>query len=258
MDDQRLFMELLNDVVNIARTNDNTITTKEITAYFSDIELTEEQLENIYDYLCKSNITVKGYVRKMSADATGKDMTAESSVRLKQYRKYVRELEVIGELELESICCDILEGIADEVVKHKLIEKHLVTVINMAAKYANRGVSSDELIEEGNLALVVGVKELHGMLPEHDKMCAADICEDYIRKKIRTAIIQYIDGFNEEESELYATIAKTGLVSEAVKKLAEEYGRVATIEELSEYTHIPVSEIQDIISISGDTIEVGK
>lgn len=48
-----------------------------------------------------------------------------------------------------------------------------------------------------------------------------------------------------------------GLVYEAAKKLASEYGRVASISELSEYTKIPVNEIEDIIKFAGNTIETG-
>ena len=44
---------------------------------------------------------------------------------------------------------------------------------------------------------------------------------------------------------------------EAAKKLASEYGRVASISELSEYTKIPVNEIEDIIKFAGNTIETG-
>jgi len=43
-----------------------------------------------------------------------------------------------------------------------------------------------------------------------------------------------------------------------VKTLATEYGRIATLSELSEFTHISEEEIMDIVRMSGNKIEIGK
>ena len=48
------------------------------------------------------------------------------------------------------------------------------------------------------------------------------------------------------------------MINEAVKYLAEDLGRVATLQELAEYTKLSEKEIEDIRKLSLDAIEVGK
>lgn len=270
MSDQRKFVELLGEITNIAITNDNSISTDEIDEYFGDMELSDEQLEYVYDYMCKGGITVKGYINGVSNNTDNASHSKDnqkqtdsgelSSVRLKNYRKSVRELPIAKDDKLEEACICLLNGNAGDIHKNIVIESHLSTVMNIAAKYTGRGVSSDELIEEGNLALVVAINDIvTGTIVEMDpKKNARDICEEYIRNRVRAAIIKCIDSVNEHETALYATVAKAGLVNEAVKTLAQEYGRIATLNELSQYTHIPVKEIEDIVKLSAGSIEIGK
>ncbi len=53
-------------------------------------------------------------------------------------------------------------------------------------------------------------------------------------------------------------LARVNLLHEATKALAEEYGRIATIEELSDFTHMSVEEIRMYVDLSKDKIEIGK
>lgn len=278
MNDQRKFVELLGEIVDIARTNDNAISTAEIDAYFSDMELSGAQLGYVYDYICKGGITVRGYVDSISSGQaqerfTGHNLTKQnevddkqsdagtpSSARLKHYRRSVRQLSVAEDEILEAACIRLLDGSAVVKDKHMVIESHLSTVMNIASKYTGRGVSSDELIEEGNMALVAAIEELlmGEYIEQEIERNARDICGEYIRDRIRAGIINCIDDSNERETALYAAAAKAGLVNEAVKTLAKEYGRIATLNELSQYTHISVDEIEDIVKLSAGSIEIAK
>ena len=44
----------------------------------------------------------------------------------------------------------------------------------------------------------------------------------------------------------------------ATRTLAQEYGRIATIEELSEFTHMDIEEINQYVDLSHNEIELGK
>lgn len=272
MKDQRKFVEMLNEITDIAKINNNSISTAEIDVYFSDMELSETQLEYVYDYISKGGITVIGYVSSVLeqtdtikeqtrvSDDNQSETDTPSSVRLKHYRKSVRDLAVAEDELLELACAGLLDGSATDRDKHIVIEKHLSTVMNIASKYTGRGVSTDELIEEGNLTLVIAVDELFNgeIIDTGITKNARDICEEYIRNRVRKGIIGCIDDSNEHETALYAMVAKAALVNEAVKALAEENGRIANLEELSQYTHMSVDEIEDIVKLSAGSIEIGK
>ena len=55
-----------------------------------------------------------------------------------------------------------------------------------------------------------------------------------------------------------AVLARINLLLEATHTLAEEYGRIATIEELVEFTHMQEEEIRMYVELSRDNIELGK
>ena len=71
-------------------------------------------------------------------------------------------------------------------------------------------------------------------------------------------MIGCIDAELEVESGLAAAMGKASLVYEASKQLAESMGKVATLRELSEFTHIPEDEIEDIVKFSGYAIKYSK
>ena len=68
--DEKKFLEMIYDVVDIARVNGNKISTKDVDDYFDDMELSPEQLELVYDYLTKGNITVQGYIPSFNGNSS--------------------------------------------------------------------------------------------------------------------------------------------------------------------------------------------
>ncbi len=268
MADERQFLKLLTEITEVARTNNNSITIEEINDYFEELNLNESQMEAIYDYLCKGHITVTGYAgadrngRGLSAKEPDNSLTANSdstivdkssaasSSHTTAYRKKVRELDDSSKHNLDEIH-SLLSLYESEEIIELAIHAYLPTVINIASKYTNRGVHVDELIQEGNLALVMAVKELAGNTAINDY-------EKYIRNRIRESMISIIDAEIENDAALAAAMGKAGLVYEASKQLAESMGKVATLRELSEFTHIPEEEIEDIVKFSGYMIKYSK
>ncbi len=181
------------------------------------------------------------------------------SVYTRNYRRNVKEADKLTDEELADILKRHVGRIGTRRERDMIISEYLTMIVNMAARYANRGVHSDELIQEANLMLVLAVDELGESAPDHivnnnNIKTAVDM---FIRDRIRQCMIDMIDRENNDISEFGAAIAKAGLVYEAAKQLAEDNGRVASISELSEYTRISMDEIEDIIKFAGNTIETG-
>ena len=57
---------------------------------------------------------------------------------------------------------------------------------------------------------------------------------------------------------VHALLGRVNLLLEATRTLAQEYGRIATIEELSEFTHMDIEEINQYVDLSHNEIELGK
>lgn len=267
MQNEKLFMKMLQEIVEIAKVNGNSITTDEVDEYFSELELNEKQVEAIYDYLCKGHIKVVGYTH-ISSDDNNEPVKKEDaneqytsdkdiidSARTKHYRKTVKDMGN-GGYSVDEIYEKISGDCDKEEMRNIIINTYLPVVLNYASRYAGRAVASDELIQEGNLALILAVDKV---LSKNERQAFDNVkkFDSYIRNEIRTAIIKIIDNEIEDESELQTAVGKAQLVKEAAAHLSKELGRVASLKELSEFTHIAEDEIEDIIRFSGNVVSLG-
>ena len=82
--------------------------------------------------------------------------------------------------------------------------------------------------------------------------------EEFIIETIRQVMVEVVDESIGENDREASVIAKTGLISEAAKYLAEELGRVATARELADYTKLSEQEIESVLKLSLDAVELGK
>ena len=113
---------------------------------------------------------------------------------------------------------------------------------NIVQKYKNKGVRVEDLIQEGNMGLVMAVNELEGV--------AEAVEEAYLLNVIEHAIVAAIDEESNEESEEDTIVAKANLIREAAKHLEEELGQAPSVKELQEFTKITEEEIRDILNLS--------
>ena len=73
--------------------------------------------------------------------------------------------------------------------------------------------------------------------------------EDFLAGKVREAMECYIREVTGDADWTQAVLAKAALLHEAQELLAKENGQAPSLREISEYTHIPADEIQDILAL---------
>lgn len=246
------FLEMLQDITEIAKTQGGSLSQEEIQEYFDGMELTKEQMDAIYLYLAENKITVKGFLytpKKEEEEAASEPENDQDSIYLTMYLEELSFIETELPGEMEKLYLSLRGG--EEAAQKRLTEIWLGRVVELARGYQNQGVFIEDLIQEGNIGLLSGISELL----EHKETIDA---EEYLKESIIKMMEDLIDE-NMGEDDLENTIlGKSNLINEASKALAEDLGRVATIEELSEYTKIPVGEIGDILNLSLDAIKVGE
>ncbi len=247
MTDQNEFMAQMLALVDLAKANDSRITKKEVGKFCRDLELTDAQLKLVYDFLDEHNIEVAGHVRKKAGAGSG--WNTEDSKYLSLYRRELRGLKEVSEEERVELYRRLCSG--DESAVHPVIEAHLKGVVTLAGKYKNRGVPLEDLIQEGNLTLLTTV----------DMLCGNDGISDVkkeIDRAVRSRMIELADDRLESRGMEHTIVTKTNLIHEATKVLAEEWGRLATVAELAEYTKMTEEEIQMYIDLSLEEIKVGR
>lgn len=265
MENQGKLIEMLQEMKEIAQSQNNYLTKNEIVKYLGDTVLSKEQLQAVYHYLGENHIEVEGYVyisdrieEETSDQGDDKQEKKEKSRRSQNLNMYQEELnEALADLEdIDQVLLAFLQG--EESARNELITLRLPSVVEMAKNYEKRKVSIDDLIAEGNVGLVAGIEKLYQNKENYFKDTIINkkkFFED-LNSEIQQAIENFIDETTESKDWEDAILAKTNLLNEAAKYMTEEIGRVPTIDELSEYTKISREEINNLRGLSEDAKRV--
>lgn len=261
MRDQREFLRQMGELVDFGRAKENVLTREEIAGYCSDMDLTEEQFELVCAYLTEHRIHIPGFSRgaenvqgvnaggKKEAGTSEAGMAPADSKYLRIYRRELRELPEYTKEDREEIYRQLREG-KEETIPIA-IESHLGRVLTLSGRYRGRGVPLEDLIQEGNLELVTCINSLLGNREVADFKKAID-------HAVRSRLIEIVDHELASGDSVSSLLGRINLLLEATHTLAEEYGRIATIEELSGFTHMDEEEIRMYVELSRDTIELGS
>lgn len=265
MVDKNLFIETLHEVAEIARTSPQPLTKEEIRKYFDQMELSGQQEEMIYQYL-----KLPEEVRTAEPDAEDEEKRPEEGIddvmedtdesekqeqnseaeipveKLSDsvyYRMYLDEVK--GRVQsTDDQQMALYEKLAanDSSVIEKIVDNWLMRIIEIAKFYKSSPVNMEDLIQEGNMALWMTLSQIP------DTVRAADM-EVYLTEKVRSGMENYIREVTGDSDRMQAVLGKAALLHEAQELLARENGQEPSMRRLSEYTHIPVEEIQDILAL---------
>ena len=242
MDEKKEFLEKLSGLLQLAQGQGNEIAIEEVKAYFSEDALTEEQVELVFEYLMAQKVSVKGYV-KLGSEEKQEEFTEEEKHYLKEYEHELEAIPGEKEGEKEDLVTRVLQG--DENAKARLIELYMGQVVQVAKQMHQPEVFLGDLIQEGNLGVVLGV----GMLA--DLKTADEVICGQIRQSMQLLL--------DEQAELLSRdkkmVEKVQALDESIQTLTEELGRKVTIDELAVYMGLEVEEIEDILKLAGEDTE---
>ena len=231
MNKEVLFAKTLEQVRKTAKEQGNCISEEQVKEAFAELDLSNEQLQMVFDYLLKHKI---GIGQPMDPDEF---LTEEEKDYLQEY------LDEVAALPTYSAA---MAGETD--AQQRLIEIHLADVAEIAKLYAGQGVLLEDLVGEGNLALSFGVTML-GSLEKPDEV------EGMLGKMIMDAMEEYIAEHAENSKIDKRVEDKVNKVADKARELAEELHRKVTTEELMEETGMSRKMIEDAIRMSGFKIE---
>lgn len=240
MEREILFADKLQELKNTAKAQGNLVTKAQVEETFGEFGLQKEQLELVYDYLKKHKIGIGTPVD------TQEYLTGEEKNYLQMYLNELKDLPGCCEGEKEAIILSAMAGDGD--AQERLLTLYLPQVVDIAKLYAGQGVYLEDLIGEGNVAAAMGVRLL-GALER------ASEAEGALAKMVMDAMEEYIAANAEESKKNRQVLDKVNKVALEAKKLAEEYGRKVTAEELAQESSLSLKAIQEAMRISGDKIE---
>lgn len=240
MNKELLFAQTLEKVRKIAKDQGNCISEEQVRDEFAALELDNEQLQMVFDYLVKHKI---GINEPVDIDDY---LTDEERNYLQDYLNEIALLPSYSDGEKEAISISAMAGDMD--AQGKLIEIYLPDVIEIAKLYAGQGVFLEDLIGEGNVALTMGVTML-GCLEKPSEV------QGMLGKLIMDAMENYIAENAESEKADQKVADKVNKVLDAAKELSELLRRKVTVEELSAESKISEKAIREAVRFSGNNIE---
>lgn len=240
MKQEVLFAHTLEKVRALAREQGNCVSEEQVQEAFAELNLTNDQLQLVYDYLVKHKV---GIGQPINLDDYLSD---EERNYLQDYLDEIAELPTYTDGQVEAFTISAMAG--DVNAQNKLTEVYLNEVVEISRIYTGQGVLIEDLIGEGNVALAFGVGML-GSLEHHSE------AKGMLAKMIMDAMEDYIAENASSEQADRKVEDKVNKVAEAAKVLSEELRRKVTVEELAKETKMSEAKIREAMRMSGFQIE---
>ena len=231
----------------------NHVTIADILACFPGMELTKEQIRLIYEYAEEEHIVIENYTPKDTRSVSiGKKtaLTGEEKAVFQMYLNDLRSVSPCSEEEAELLAQRLIEG--DDMVIVRLTEGHLHLVLEIAREHAGRGVLIGDLVQEGNVELMLALNDLLA-----GGAILAGGLRTYLTERIGKVMKRSISELADHRRTGERVARETNRLLAATLDFEEEYGREATLEELAEKVGLPQDTVRELIQISLDAAALG-
>lgn len=262
MDKKTMFNEALAKLVSYATAHDNLITMEDVKSFFNGLIDDDSQYKLIYDYLSINKIEIKGFtpsddnifddshgmnaiLENIAKDENGQSQ--EETDFIKMYMDDMDALQTVSDVEQAALVNKLIAG--DASASTPLVESKLKKVADIAKKYCGKGVTFGDLIQEGNLELMVAVSE-------YTKECGD--FNNYIDKRIEQGIRNVINSQINSDRIGQHLADKLNQLDNTTSKLSKELGRVPEISELADAMGITEDEASLLLKTSLDTLSVNQ
>lgn len=263
----RTIEEHVNAMITQGKKNGNVLSLTEVGDYLSKLNISKEEIDEIYDRVEKNGISLVDSREPNSeelADEEGDDdgvvltKTGEIDVEatvpktlptddpVRMYLKEIGRVSLLTADEERELAIRMEQG--DEEAKKKLCESNLRLVVSIAKRYLNRGLSFLDLIQEGNLGLIKAVDKF-----DYTKGYKfSTYATWWIRQAITRSIADQARTIR-IPVHMVETINKLIRIS---RQLLQEYGREPTSEEIAKEMGITVEKVREIKKISQDPVSL--
>lgn len=235
------------------------LTYNEIMDSLQGVELTSDQIEDIYERLATMGIDVvpedqdleppEG-VEAPSPAETDIDLSIPEGVEIddpvRMYLKEIGRIPLLTPEEEVELAKRMEQG--DEEAKRRLIEANLRLVVSIAKRYVGRGMLFLDLIQEGNLGLIKAVEKFDYRKGYKFSTYATW----WIRQAITRAIADQARTIR-IPVHMVETINKLIRVS---RHLLQELGREPTPEEIAKEMGISEEKVREIMKIAQEPVSL--
>ena len=228
-DEQKKFQEKLSELLSYARDHENKVTMKEVRDFFEDFALDEQKVTFVCEYLTMEQVDVADY-----------EFSEEELRALQQYLDELPETETPSEEETAELYRKAAEG--DSLAKSMLVQLWLPKVIETAKEMHTRDFFLMDLVQEGNVGLLVAL----------ESVVKAETAEQAIDAAVRETISDFMEEHRVQKHKDNTVVNKVNRLKDAIEELSDGADMDFSVAELSAYLDMSVEEIEDILRIAGE------
>ena len=239
------------------------ITYKEIMNSFEKVDLSPDQMEEIYQRIEDLGIEVLGEKGEVISVEKNEDEIEEDEVEIskealsvpkginvddpvRMYLKEIGRIDLLTGEEEVMLAKRMMDG--DEEAKKRLAEANLRLVVSIAKRYVGRGMLFLDLIQEGNLGLMKAVEKF-----DYTKGFKFST---YATWWIRQAITRSIA---DQARTIRIPVHMVETINKLVRvqrQLVQDLGRDPMPEEIAEQMDMDVERVREIMKISQEPVSL--
>ena len=251
MNEQAQLKEALGALLSLASVSEGLLTMEQILDACEGIGLTDKQVEMVCAYLEMNQVKIQGFAAS-EADkslfregaAADEEKTGADSAYFKMYLQELEGIQPYSDEEEQDLVDAMLAG--DSAAKEQLIEGNLHRVVQMSQEYLGQGVLAADLVQEGNMALILGM----------ETYVPGTNFRIHLLTEMENAMVEAIREQTGSMDAGHTLAADANALMDATEVLAEELEREATAEELAEYLHISKERVETLVKISLDAMNL--
>lgn len=233
------FQNKLKEVQTLAMQNGKRVQAALVEKFFDEEGMDREKLQKVYDFLEVQGIHIEGYKKENAAvkasecENEGQNSVSEKPEERKEMVPLTAEEEEYLEEYLESF-----EGMD----KEDLIYRYQDEVIKAARELNSEEFFFGDLVQEGNMGLLMALKNVDGKENIHDWLCS----------EIRSTIRLFIEDQTQQKKEDDILVEKVRNLEVRVKELTEDEDVKYSVEELAVFLDMDVEEMESVLRLTGD------
>lgn len=224
------FREKLYQILEVAEAQGRKMSMEEVEKFFEEEELSEEQIGLVCDYLLSQKVAVSGYVKEAGVvkeqteeEESGPKLTAQEQSYVTEYLREIGEMSTANEKDAQ-------------------MAYYLPKVVEEAMRFHTEEIFLGDMIQEGNISLVMALAE-------------ESLAEEKIMDEVRAGIGALLESQSETRRQDEKMVKRVAELDEVITNMTEEYGRKVAVDEVAEQLGMSEDEIADILKLAGEEIE---
>ena len=252
--DENEFKKRIIKVRALAKSQNETISKEQVHSQFLPLNMEEGQFLLVFKYLTEEGVTLydseEERVNALSdKEGTKKGEKVSVNNEDSEYLKmYIDELNEMGNIDRAERSRLIEEALKERDRAGEILPAlYLREVIDIARLYAGQGVALEDLVGEGNIGILMGIKML-------DLCESVEEVDEFITRTVMDSMESLImDTFSAGDFDL-KVVERVNALNDKARDLAEDLERLVTVEELAKELEMEEEYIRETIRLSGNAI----